>query len=513
MEWLDPDAPRVQAGMGMRVPVATNHGAPIVQTIRDEFVFGTRVPTTRLSAPLSYEAADLDQAQARLTMRTKESDVPTEIPASQWAYADARSIQLLPAGTPFQPGVIYDFWYPAHNPKILGIGFAATRDLVSFLRYTPYDTTGTMNPLTLSSDATGIQAVLAFGNSQSGRYLREHVALGFNQDEAHRQVFDGVLTNVAGIGKVFLNYAFGQPYRTGTQHEDHHFPENSFPFAHASLTDPVSGCTGSVRRGDGFDPLQIEVNTSTEYWQKGASLLHTDPLGSHDLNLPASVRLYLVAGTQHGGRAGLTPVYGNGVHRRNPHNPTPLLRALLVALDQWVSAGIAPPASCVPTLANKTLTPLESLCFPVIPGTLVPRLMNRIVTRKDWVYPHADAGYHALIPQVDADGNELAGVRLPDIAVPIATYTGWNLYKAPYPEEELCDREGSYLPFATTAAERQSQGDSRPSLAERYGTQDVYVQRVCEVVRELVAARLLLPEDATRFVDAAARCDLWQTTT
>lgn len=408
--------------------------------------------------------------------------------------------------------MIYDFWYPAHNPKILGIGFAATRDLVSFLRYTPADATGTLNPVALSSTATGVQAVLAFGNSQSGRYLREHVALGFNQDEGHRKVFDGVLTNVAGIGKVFLNYAFAQPYRTGTQHEDHHFPENSFPFAHAALTDPVSGCTGALRRGDGFDPLQMEVNTSTEYWQKGASLLHTDPLGTHDLDIPTSVRLYLAAGTQHGGRAGMTPVYGTGVHRRNPHNPTPLLRALLVALDQWVSAGIEPPASRVPTLAKKTLTTVESLCFPVIPGTFVPRQMNRIVTRKDWIHPHADAAYHALVPQVDADGNELAGVRLPDIAAPIATYTGWNLYKAPYPEGELCDREGSYLPFATTAAERQSQGDPRPSLAERYSTQDAYVQRVCEVVRELVAARLLLPEDATRFVDAAARCDLSQTT-
>jgi hypothetical protein len=224
------------------------------------------------------------------------------------------------------------------------------------------------------------------------------------------------------------------------------------------------------------------------------------------------VRLYLSTGTQHGGQAGLTPSYGSGVHRSNPHNPTPLLRALLVALEQWVSAGIEPPVSRVPTLASNTLTPLESLKFPAIPGVQVPRLMNRIVTRKDWVHPQADAIYNALIPQVDTDGNELAGVRLPDIAVPRATYTGWNLYKSPYPEGELCDRQGSYLPLASPAAERQAQCDPRPALAERYGSQEVYVQRVCEVVRELLAARLLLPEDATRFIDAAARCDVLQTT-
>jgi hypothetical protein len=508
----DPDAPRANHGLSMRAPVATDAGAPIVRTIRDEFVFGTRVPTTRVTAPLSYEAATLDQGQARLTVRTREGDARTEIPPSQWAYADARSIKLLPEGTTFQPGLIYDFWYPAKNPKVLGVGFAATRDLVSFLRYEARDRDGNANPVAPSSGTPGIRAALAFGVSQSGRYLRDHVALGFNQDEAGRKVFDGILTHVAGIGKVFANYEFGQPYRTRTQHEDHGFPENHFPFAHATLTDPVTGETGGLWRGDGFNPLMMEANTSTEYWQKGASLLHTDPLGRQDIAIPPSVRHYLIAGTQHGGRSGMRAARGSGVHPRNPHNPTPALRALIVALDRWVTEGVEPPNSRVPTLAERSLVAPENLHFPAIPEVQVPRAANCVEVLENWVHPEPKltAAYAPLVPQVDGDGNEVAGIRLPDIAVPLATHTGWNLYKAPYPEGELCDREGSYLPFANTKAERLASGDARASLEELYGNRESYLQRVKEVVSDLLEARLLLPEDAARFMDEAACRNLFQ---
>jgi len=501
----DPDAPRANHGMGIRVPIATEQGAPIVETIRDEFIFGTRVPTTRTSAPLSYPAATLDQHRARLTVRAREADTPTTIPPEGWAYVDSRSLQLLPEGTRFEPGCIYDFWYPATEPKILGIGFAATRDLVSFLRYQTHDREGVPNPVALSGSQAGIGAVLAFGNSQSGRYLRHHTSLGFNQDEQQRKVFDGVLTNVAGIGKVFTNTAFGQPYRTGTQHEDHTFPENWLPFAHAPQTDPYTGQAHALLRGDGFDPLIIEVNTSTEYWQKGASLLHTDLEGQHDLTVPDTVRLFLMAGTQHGGRAGLTAVQGSGYQRRNPHNPTPALRALLVALEQWVVDGVAPPASRIPTLADGSLVSQDALAFPALPDVRTPSQMNVIVARKDWVHPKSKptAIYGARLPQVDADGNELAGIRLPPIAVPIATYTGWNLYKAPYPEGELCDREGSYVPLAASRAEREAAGDPRLSLEERYVSRAAYVQQVEAAAQALVAARLLLPEEAVRYINEA----------
>jgi Alpha/beta hydrolase domain len=508
----DPDAPRANRGLSMRAPVATDAGAPIVKTIRDEFVFGTRVPTTRLTAPLSYAAATLDQSQACLTVRAKEGDPRTTIPPSQWTYADARSIKLLPEGTPFQPGLIYDFWYPAKDPKVLGIGFAATRDLVSFLRYEARDRAGNANPVALNGGDPGIRAVLAFGVSQSGRYLRDHVALGFNQDETGRKVIDGILSHVAGVGKVFANYEFGQPYRTRTQHEDHWFPENHFPFAHATLADPVTGQTGGLWRGDGFDPFVMEVNTSTEYWQKGASLLHTDPLGQQDIAIPPSVRHYLVAGTQHGGRSGMRAARGSGVHPRNPHDPTPMLRALLVALDQWVTEGVEPPDSRVPTLAAGTLVAPKDLQFPAIPEVQAPGFANGVDVLTDWVRPESTPAraYTPLVPQVDGDGNEIAGIRLPAIAVPLATHTGWNLYKTPYPEGELCDREGSYLPFARTKSERLASGDPRPSLEERYGNHEAYIQRVKDDVRDLLEARLLLVDDAVRFVDDAVAGNLFK---
>ena len=503
----DPDAPRANHGLTMRVPVATNSGAPIVQTIRDEFIFSTRLPTTRSTAPLSYPAATLDQSQARLTVRAKETDAYTDIPSEHWAYADARSIKLLPEGTAFQPGFIYDLWYPGTNPKVLGIGYAATRDLVSFLRYAACDSTGQVNPVALSAADPGVVAVLAYGNSQSGRYLRDHLELGFNQDESQRKVFDGYQSHVAGIGKVFTNYAFGQPNRTSTQHEDHQFPENHFPFAHAAIPDPVTGRTSGLLRGNSCDPLIIESNTATEYWQKGASLLHTDPLGQRDLDIPSTVRLYMMAGTQHGGRAHMGAPSGNSVHPRNPHSPAPALRALFMALDQWVTAGIVPPDSRVPTLASGTLVSPQALAFPKIPGVEPPQRTNSIAVLEDWVHPSRapEQLYTALVSQVDVDGNEVGGVRLPDIAVPLATYSGWNWYNIPGLEGELCDREGIRLPLARTQAERLEQGDPRMSLEERYGSHAVYVQRVSEVTRELVQARLLLPEDAVRFVDAAVR--------
>lgn len=505
----DPGAPRANGGLVVRVPVATDNGVPIVRTIREEFVFGTRVPVTRLTAPLGYEAATPEPGWGRLTVRAREADAPREIPTSGWAYADARSIKLVPDGTPFAPGVIYDFSYPAKNPGVLGIGYAATRDLVSFLRYEGADSAGNTNPIALGGTGGGVTGALALGISQSGRYLRDHIELGFNQDEAGRKVFDGVLAHIAGVGKLFDNYEFGQPDRTNTQPEDHHFPENAFPFAHAALRDPVTGRTGGLLRGDGFDPLVMEVNTSTEYWQKGASLLHTDPRGTTDIEIPKTVRLYMIAGTQHGGRAGLAATPGNCAQPRNPHNPMPVLRALLVALDQWVTRAIEPPPSRVPTLAAGTLAPPARIEFPSIPGVSAPRAGNHLVLFGDWVNPrHVDgSAYTPLVSRVAGDGNEVAGVRLPAIAVPLGTYTGWNLYRAPYPEGELCDRDGTYVPFARTRAEREAKADPRPSLEERYSTHARYVERVSEAVRDLVRARLLLPEDAARYVDAAARTD------
>jgi hypothetical protein len=491
----DPDAPRANMGLGLTAPVATDGGKPIVQRVRDEFVSGTRGGALE-AFKLSYEAASLDQAQARLTVRERAGDEPRELPLNQWSFVDARSIRLRD-GTKPRPGWLYEFHYEAQNPKVLGLGFAATRDVVSWLRYETAALAVTGGP---------ISHALAIGISQAGRYLRNHISEGFNRDEQGRKVFDGIHAHIAGVGRIFFNRPFGQPARTGTQHEDHFFPENEFPFSTAAQSDPLTGKSGSLFRGDGSDPKLIETNTSTEYWQKGASLLHTDPLGTADVALPENSRVYMIAGTQHGGRAGATTDPGPNVNPRNPHNPMPAVRALLVALDDWVVSGKAPPASRVPTLAAGTLAEADKTGFPDVPGAAVVRITNQVAPPGDWVSPTPPAkAYRTLVCKVDADGNETAGIRLPDIAVPLATYTGWNEYKPPYPAGELADRDGSCLPFAANEAARKASGDPRPSIAERYASGADYQAKVEAVVTTLLADRLLLAEDADRYRERAAR--------
>ncbi len=496
----DPDAPRSNNGMSMKPVIATLDGKaggkPIVRVIRDELVNGTRSPL-RDTFRLTHSAATVDQSQAKLTVRRREADARRDIPASGWAYVNDREIRLMPSdtsGAKPAPGSIYEFHYPAKDPRVLGIGMAATRDLISFMRYDTADAKATPNP------ARGVKATLAFGVSQSGRFLRDFVHQGFNQDERARKVLDGALAHTAGVGGVFLNAEFGQPARTNTQFEDHMMPENAFPFSTARMTDPVTGKTGSLMRNDGFDPLWMETNTSTEYWQKGASLLVTDPLGTTDVTLPANARAYLIAGTQHGGQAWMTSTPGNCVNPRNPHSPTPALRALLVALSAWVD-GKAPPPSQTPRLADNTLVAVQSLAFPAIPGVVIARKVSEFGVLTDWMKPAMDMSqpYRPLVTNVDADGNEIAGIRLPEIAVPLGTHTGWNLYKAPYVEGELCDRDGTFIPFAASRDTRTAKNDPRPSLEERYGTHAAFAKKVSESAQKLVAARLLLQDDADRY--------------
>jgi hypothetical protein len=506
----DPEAPTRGNGLAMKPVIATDAGAPITKAIREEFVSGTRDRGEGDGGSRSeghvfrlfYEPATLDQNAAKLTVRRTNASARREIAASGWAYAGSRAIQLLPAGTQPEPGSLYEFHYVAKDPRVLGIGMAATRDLVSFLRYESADSRGVANPA-----RTKITRALAFGSSQSGRFLRDFVRDGFNQDVAARKVFDGVMAHTAGAGGVFLNEAFAQPNRTSTQHEDHTFPESTFPFSTARVTDPITGKTGALFRNDGFDPLWIETNTSTEYWQKGASLLLTDPLGTRDLELPSNARAYLIASTQHNATYGMASTRGSCVNPRNPHAVTPLQRALFVALDEWVD-GKAPPASRTPRLTDGTLVDPGKLAFPAIPGLQATPRANAIAVIKDWTKPDIDGTkpYRVLVPRIDADGNETAGVLLPDIAVPLATHTGWNQYRAPFPEGETCDRDGSYAPFAKTRAEREARGDPRPSLEERYGTHAEYVRRYEAAVLQLVRDRLLLASDGERYL-ARVRSD------
>src|SRR5438477_12046140 len=214
----------------------------------------------------------------------------------------------------------------------------------------------------------------------------------------------------------------------------------------------------------------------------------------------------MIAGTQHGGRPGIDPNPGPCVNPRNPHSATPALRALFVALEEWVRTGTSPPSSRVPSIAQGTAVAAEAVKMPTMPGVALTPGANCIGPPVDWVEPPAwlDNFYGTRVCAVDTDGNEVAGVRLPPIAVPLGTCTGWNVYRAQ--PCELCDRDGSRIPFARTRAEREMTDDPRPSLEERYGSREAYVARVKEAAAALVAERLLLPADAEAFVAAAKEC-------
>jgi hypothetical protein len=485
-----PESPTTNNGMVVRVPVATDQGKPIVRRIRQEIIAGTRGPEAVAVAALPYPAAATDKARAKLTVRARESDPRVEIPADGWEFAGPKAIRLLPEGTLFKPRQIYDLFYEATDPTVNGIGFAATRDVVSFLRHD-------------RAAGGGIAHTIGFGVSLSGRFLHHYLALGMNRDEAGDRVFDGMLPHISGAGKVFDNTEFAMPFRTATQHEDHFYPENWFPFGYATLPDPANGRPASLLRGDGSDPLVIETNTSTEYWQKAASLLHTDPRTGQDVALPDGVRAFMIAGTQHGGHFGVGVTPGYCANARNPHSAGPALRALLADLDDWVSRGTPPPASRVPDMAEGTAASAAAQHFPVVRGITWPTAANSAGAPVDWIDPPPTFAveYPTFVSKLDADGNEVAGLRLPDIAAPTATFTGTNVYKGA--TTELCDRDGTYVPFARTKAEREASGDPRLSLQERYGTRDAYVAKIRAAADSLTQARLLLPEDADKFVAAA----------
>ncbi len=451
----DAGAPPANGGLALDAPTV-----PVTRRIREEFVSGTRIGVLD-AFRLAHDAAGPEGA--RLTVRRSTAAPCVDVP---FAFADARTVHLLPEGTRPELGSLYEFHYRATNPRVLGLGFAATRDFAAWLRTEEH-----------------ASFVLGFGISQAGRYLRDHLAQRFNRAEDGSRVFDGVLIHVAGTGRMFLNTLFAQPARTRSHHEDRDFPEIAFPFA-----------TPDLLAGDATDPVVIETNTSTEYWLKGASLLHTDPSGTRDLPEDPRVRGYLLAGTEHAGKAGMPRDRGPCVAPRTPHDPMPAVRALVVALERWVAAGIAPPPSRRPRSADGTLVPAEALRFPAIPGAAPAPTANPILSVPDWVDPvPQDHGWHPLVPAVDADGNEAAGVRLPDIAAPIATYTGWNRYAAPYPEGEVADRAGMCLPFPATRAERAHTGDPRLSLEERP------VPNRAAVAAALVRDGLMLAEDAAAF--------------
>jgi hypothetical protein len=481
------------------VPVARQpNGDSIVGPVLEEFVIDDN--TTR-TASLTYPAASRNRDGAALTVRSRYADTP--VPVANWEYADDRTVRLVPAGTPFEQGRLYEFVYNAKDPLVAGIAFAATRDLAAAAQ-----TSGeTAEPF-----GGPVEQVYSFCVSQPCRFMRDFVHLGFNEDEQGRRTFDGILNWVGGASGGFFNYRFAQPDTTHRQRIGRWFPERLFPFANQVLTDAITGTTdGRLRRCLASDtcPNILEVNSANEYWVKGGSLLHTDTRGN-DLTDPPNVRFYLFSSFPHSSRAAAGICQQPG----NPVSPNPGLRALLVALDQWAARGTAPPPSRVPRRADGTLVPVASLNFPRIPGVTYTGVMTT-GDRFDYgasapagvltILPPKLLGspYPVLVPQTDNDGNDVAGIRFPDVAVPLATYTGWSVRKAAFGGDDLCDANGQRIAFARTRAERLSTGDPRLSIEERYPDDDAYLRAVRRSAAALREERFLLEEDVNRIVESA----------
>ncbi|QJR16544.1 alpha/beta hydrolase domain-containing protein [Usitatibacter palustris] len=496
------------------LPIAKNADGTSITGPSYEYIVMGNATTT--SYNLNYPAASLtDKSAAKLTRRARIDDAATVIPATGWDFVDANSIKLLPDGTTFAANDIYEFSYVAKDPTVNGLGLAAVRDWNSFLRFNVTDDSGTANPL-----AGDVQKIYTYVLSQPGRLLNDFRYYGFNQDESGRKVFDGMLQWIAAADGLNLNLRFSQPQRTQRNRQDQLYAEGIFPFAHQSTTDPLTGKTaGRYDKclASNTCPLALEVYSANEYWVKAASLFHTNPAGTQDLADPPYARYYLMSSHQHG--TGNGTARGSCQQLGNPLNANPTLRALFIALDQWATNGTAPPPSAIPRLADGTLAaamPQSGMGFPNIPGVQYTGLKS---TRFLLNYgPQFDSGimtinppatvapffdnpangkiYPTFVPKTDSDGNDVAGIKVPDVMVPLATYTGWSLRAAANGGPDGCEGSGQMIPFAKTRADREAAADPRLSVAERYGTFGQYMYARGNSIVQLMNQRLLLDEDA-----------------
>ncbi len=505
----------------LQAPVASEHGAPISGLVRSDFIVGAPAQDQPLGHQLGgttggveYEAAEPDSPQNVLTVRDRPLDRRQVIPRAQWSFApDRRGIHFA-AG--FQPGKIYELVYVARDPRVAGLGFAAVRDLVAYLKH--------------DADApVRVQRALGVGISQSGRFLRHFLYQGFNADEDGRRVFDGMIPHVAGAGRGNFNHRFAQPSRDAQPMNAILYATDLYPFSDLPQRDPVTGrreglLAAAVR--DKVVPKIFHTNTSYEYWSRAAALIHTTPDGRADAPLADETRVYFFPGLQHF-TGPFPPERGRGGDRASQHPQSPLpiawfWRALIANLDGWVKDGTEPPPSRYPRIADHTLVPLAALAFPKIPGVdppadahrafhvdFGPRFARGIITRQP---PRAGQPFPALVPQVDADGNDAAGVRLPQLTVPLATYTGWNFRApsigAPWARISFL---GSFFPFAPTRAAREANGDPRASVAERHPDRDSYLRAFRERAEQLARERYLLAEDLPALMEQAAAA--WQLAT
>ena len=507
--------------MQIALPLATDLGNPIVGSIVSEIT--VNVPS--LCEPFAWgnsrgypPVPELTETAA-LSKRAHQTDFRRLLPRSHWSFGCAPRGSEVPSPThlyladSFKPGLLYEVTYKAQNPTVVGLGLAAVRDAISFFRFFESDDTGIANPLWGETDNA-----LVFGISQSGRVIQHMIYQAFNTDEARRTIFEGALVHVAGGGKGSFNHRFAQTTRHPSAHEDHQYPADFFPFATTMQVDPVTGEVGDVlalAKKNGAVPKMFYTNTSTEYWGRSASLLHTDTQGTSDIDLDSRVRHYVFAGAQHGVWTFMhRAFYENCV---NPSDQRPLMRALLGHLDRWSDGGVLPPHSIYPRIVADELGTVVSWRnkFPLVPGLRLPD-RNLAPPRLDhgerWdkgiadnVPPRFGPPYVTLVPMPDADGVDLGGLRLPGVSVPLGTYLGWNLRSAEFGAPEYIGRwSGSFVPFPTNESERVAVGDPRVSIEARYGGRSSYLHQVRNASEELHARGFLLREDLQRISDRAS---------
>jgi Alpha/beta hydrolase domain len=507
------------------LPEARQNGQPLRGRVRQEFIVDRQGV---LSMPVSGAAniqcyPVLNRATATLTLREKETDPRVAVVDSDWQLAKAKDtdgkLEITPSNTDlyikggFRPGWIYELIYDTEGSRVMGLGFLGMRDLVSFLRHGKADATGVPNPL-----AGFVDKAYGYGASLAGRVVREYIYEGWNRDAEGRKVFDAVLTHT-GIGRLYFNTRFAQVGRYPRQHEEHSWPSERYPFNFSPVPDPFTGKVDSALKRPDTDPLIVHSHTAGEYWERHGSMTHTDPRDGSDIEIPARVRMYILAGAPHAAIAADNPRW---IGQLPPNNisPQPFLRACFALMDRWATTGETPPPSRVPRRSEGTLvSPEEALKrFPKIPGVKLPATPSRLPY---WNYgadfddrgimsvfpPEAMPGkeYPIQVPQVDGDGNDMGGVRYPDIQVPLGTYLGWALRKAGFAEGELLSTNGCIVTFARTKAEREARDDPRPSVEERYPSHEAYVAAVKRAVDGLVKEGFMLQEDAERYLEAAQK--------
>jgi hypothetical protein len=534
----------------LEVPVAKNpDGSSITGVLRSEMVvqapaktlplsqgwFTALIHTPYATASTDNRTAAADGFRPTLTVRAKENAPRAEIPPTEWRFGQCVDGQpetasdkhvCLPAG--FQPGRLYELIYRAKDPLVLGIGFAALRDVGTFLKHERKDDAGNANPVFRAG-----QKAVVIGTSQSGRMIRSWMHLGFNRDEKGRVTFDGAKPHIGG-GLMPMNVRFGHPGRAWGDQIDHLYQAYDFPFHYAQMLDPITGRRQGILdrcNANGTCPKIFHVATSLEVFEGRQSLGLTDPLGRRDVADPANVRTFILASTQHGAAALPLPTaapFGNCVQQANPNPHTWAMRALLTELKDWVKDNKAPPASVTPRIADGTLVAPNQVRVPAIPANAygnVQRPALRYIANHNPLQvfdfgPQYRAGdssgvitieppkqgvqsYGILAPQADADGMDLGGVRSVYQRVPIASLMAWNVGRAGRFEDGFCIFQGGYVPFAKSKAEREQAGDPRPSVEERYPTKEAYVVAMRRATEALVKERTLLPADAALLVKQA----------